>query len=283
MSSPDREDFSEKDWTPGQREAMKGWQTLRSRDRGERRIANWIERQNKRHDWVCFADIADWWARKPGGLERDEGRRAEAYAELQESVLSGELAKRGRLRIRYLPLRVGMGHPHVEPSHKLIIGSKQPSFIGRGSWPDLSSSLPTPRLWLDQKQFRSWIGPGGRVLRPVLMFCWAPRTLCLGWFNARKIDPPPWLVDTTPQSRDPDSPKSKLLSKIKDEKAAVTTLTALLRERDVVKVADALKFCRERHPSLSGRGFQERVWPKGREAAGLPAIASAGRKRKTSR
>jgi hypothetical protein len=283
MSSPDKEDFSEKDWTAGQRETMKAWRTRWSRDRGERRIANWIEQQNKLHDWVCFADITDWWARKPSGLERNEGRRAEAYAELQDSVHRGEFLMQGRWRIRYLPLCVGMGNPNVEPNHKLIVGSKQPTFIGPGSWPHLSSSLPTPRLWLGAEQFTSWLAPGGGVLRPVLMFCWVPRDLCLRWFSVRKINPPPWLADAAPKSLAADSAKSKLLSKVGDEQAAITALATRLKEFGDLKFADALELCRKSYPSLSERRFRAQVWPKAREKVGLAAIASAGRKRKSSR
>jgi hypothetical protein len=282
MSSSDKETIPESDWTPSQRAAMKDWRTRQSRDRGEQRIANWIERQNKCHDWVCFADMADWCARKPNDLEEDERRRAKAYAELQDSVLRGEFFAQGRCRIRYLPLRVGMGVLNAEPTHKLIMGSKLPTFIGRDSWPILSSRPPAPKLWLDVEQFRFGLTRSDSVLRTVLMFCWVPRDLCLGWFNARKIDVPPWLTHPTGQARDANPVKSELLPKIKVERAAVNMLTELLKKDAHLKFAEAFQSCGESY-KLSERGFRYRIWPKAREAAGLPAVAPPGRKRKTSR
>jgi hypothetical protein len=201
------------------------------------------------------------------------------YAELQESVLNGEFLAQGRWRIRYLPLRVGIGYPGVEPNHKLITGSKQPSFFGRGSWPDLSSSLPVPRLWLDAEEFTSWLVPGG--IRPVLTCCWVPCALCADWFKTRKIDVPPWLADALAK-QSAESAKSKPRPEIKDKRAGVDALMTLLRERaDNVTVEEAFRLCRESNPLLSRRGFHARVWPNAREAAGLSPRAPAGRKPKS--
>jgi len=60
------------------------------------------------------------------------------------------------------------------------------------------------------------------------------------------------------------------------ENRAVQHLAILLRaEKDLTK-ASARKACQQFH--LSGQGFEDRVWPKARERAGLPPRARAGRK-----
>jgi hypothetical protein len=283
MVSSDREALPENEWTPFQRERMKGSQILKSRDRSERRIAHWIERQNQMHDWVCLADMAEWYARKPGDLEQDERRRARAYSELQESVLHGEFFLEGRRRIRYLPLCVGIGAVRAEPSHKRITASKQPTIFGRSSWPYLSSPLPAPKLWLDAGQLRSWVAPGGTSLRTVLMFCWVPRGLCLNWFDAREINSPPWLAVAKPKMHPADSPRSNPRPKDRDERDAVAFLANLLRDNPDLGFENACRMSRERYKSLSKRGFRERVWGKGRKAAGLSEIGFPGRKRKSLR
>jgi hypothetical protein len=67
-----REAIPEKDWTPAQREQMRGWERLWSRDRQWLRVGNWKSRQIRTHDWVSLDAIADWCARKPGDIERDD-------------------------------------------------------------------------------------------------------------------------------------------------------------------------------------------------------------------
>jgi hypothetical protein len=265
-------------WNSFQKKAMRDQRALWGRDRNEQRIARWIERQNQKQDWVCLADVAAHYARKPDIIEHDERRLVSAYSELQDSILRDEFLVQGRWRIIYLPLCVGMGFPDAKPNHKTVVISKQPTFIGRGSWPDLSSPLRAPKLRLNEKQFREWFA-SGRVLSSVLAACWMPRDLCLCWFNARKLNPPPWLVGATPKPHAADSSKSKLPSKISDENGAVIALTPRLEEFNDLKFKDAETSLE--NFKLSKRGFRYRVWPKAREAAGLPPTASAGRKRKT--
>jgi hypothetical protein len=166
MSTFGNEEIPEKDWTPWQRDVMRGWKRRTIRDRHELRITDWIGRQKQRHDWICLADMADWCARRPGDIERDARRRVQAYCDLQESILQGEFHEDGRLRVIYL------------------------------------QSVPLPyrlKLRLDAEQFRIWLRPG-TVLSQVLASCWAPRRLCIGWFAARHIDAPPWLAATPPQA-----------------------------------------------------------------------------------
>jgi hypothetical protein len=59
-------------------------------------------------------------------------------------------------------------------------------------------------------------------------------------------------------------------------------LAARLRADPDTKRADAEKWCKSQ-AKVTARGFQNRIWPKARELAGLPAQGKAGRKRKSSR
>jgi hypothetical protein len=157
------EGIPEKDWTPWQRERMRDWRRLWTRDDQWLRIEKWkFGTQQHTHDWVCFADIADACARRPGDIERDPLRRMQAYCDLQQSIVHGEFSKGGRLKVAYL--------------------APQP--------PSLRDRV---RLRLNAEYFSA---RPGRVIDHVLDLCWAPRELCLRWFRARDIAPPPGLTAT---------------------------------------------------------------------------------------
>jgi hypothetical protein len=154
------EALPEKDWTPCQREIMRGWTKLWTRDDQWLRIERWKLRQANTHDWVCLADIADLCSRHPGDFDRDHRRLMLAYLELQQSIARGEFSKGARLKVLYL-----------EP---------QP--------PSLRDPV---RLRLNAEWIRLH---HDRVLDHVLEHCWAPRELCVRWLLARRFDLPPWLA-----------------------------------------------------------------------------------------
>jgi hypothetical protein len=49
-----------------------------------------FDRIVKRFDLVSFAALADWLAREPGKVERNEARRAQALDDLRDAVLRGD-------------------------------------------------------------------------------------------------------------------------------------------------------------------------------------------------
>jgi hypothetical protein len=147
----------ENEWTPWQREQMRHWKRMWTRDDQWLQIERWKIHQQHTLDWVCLAQIADCCARRPGDIERDPQRRIQAYSDLQQSIMLGEFDERNRLKVVYL--------------------------------------APQPPSLRDRVRLRLHIGlfRTERVLDHVLELCWAPRELCLRWLVARHIDVPPWL------------------------------------------------------------------------------------------
>jgi hypothetical protein len=92
-------------------------------------------------------------------------------------------------------------------------------------------------------------------------------------------------------ARDPDGvlyyslhghPARSVISVARTESMAVEALASKLRADPDMRRADAAEWCK-REGAVTARGFQNRVWPKARELAGLPPLGAAGRKRKSSR
>jgi hypothetical protein len=92
-------------------------------------------------------------------------------------------------------------------------------------------------------------------------------------------------------ARDPDGvlyyslqayPIRSVSSVIGTETRIATELAAKLRADPDMKRADAERWCKSQG-TVTARGFQNRIWPKARELAGLSTQGMAGRKRKSSR
>jgi hypothetical protein len=69
----------------------------------------------------------------------------------------------------------------------------------------------------------------------------------------------------------------------RDESAAIRALALKLRANRDFRRDDAATWCRTQGFKVSGRGFQQRVWPQARAKADLEARAPAGRKRTSLR
>jgi hypothetical protein len=157
-------DWPEAKWTSRQRAWMEARRRLDIRYRHQWRLAEWKKRQQRVGEWVSFADIADWCARKPGSVGRDEDLRVQAGSDLLQAVEGGEFNRAGRLCVAYIP-----------PWHSVC---REPIRfrldIGQVRWPIRVNDLA---------------------------YFWAPRDLCARWFAARPdMAPMPGLMTTAPQA-----------------------------------------------------------------------------------
>jgi hypothetical protein len=74
-----------------------------TKERLTQRRVNRFARLVERKGLIAFKDIADWSARKPHSLERDERLREQAYRDLIKSVLSGEFGLPRKPQVAFLP------------------------------------------------------------------------------------------------------------------------------------------------------------------------------------
>jgi hypothetical protein len=165
-------------WTPCQREQMDIWRRRHNRNHHECRIAEWVARQQVSYDWVNFAEIADWCAREPGGVRRDEDRRAQAFRDLSRSVTAGEFSRAGR----WCVVRPPEGATPLSEPLRLRV-----TLAWLRKWPAFHGGMTIP-----DRELARW---------------WVPRDLCAAWFERRQIAPLPWLSEgneqRTPHARQP--------------------------------------------------------------------------------
>ena len=128
------------------------------------RRAGHFARAVKRFDLVSFRDIADWLAREPGRLDRNEANRTAALADLRQAVLRGEFGPPEKPNVLFLP--------HHVPVDR----------IGRFPLRPTGGQIAVMQAW-------------GVDMTDDL---WAPRALIARWLAARKLDPPPWLAHVDP-------------------------------------------------------------------------------------
>jgi hypothetical protein len=119
------------------------------------------QRQRRRRQWLSFDEIADWCARIPRSLRRDEAVRAQAYADLQEAMLAGEFGHGADSRVRYFQLDPGpiKARRQLEPERL--------------------------RIWLD------FYGANDSVIiTEIFSRCWLPRDLARRWFERHGLSWP---------------------------------------------------------------------------------------------
>jgi hypothetical protein len=126
------------------------------------RRMRWFDYVRRRFGMVAFDDVADWCAREPASLDRDEGCRTKAYQELLAAIRQGEFGAGEWPAIAHMPRNVPTYRPYC-----LRLSCGQIAILSADS---------------------NW----GLGLAADL---WAPSQLVAQWFKRRGIELPPWLVD----------------------------------------------------------------------------------------
>jgi hypothetical protein len=117
------------------------------------------------------------------------------------------------------------------------------------------------------------IFPPDIVCLEYLARCWIPRRMFVSWLAKHELPRAPARFEPRKKVRKPASAR--------DEAAAIRELAEHFKINPLITRKDAEALCRREMPSLSKKGFRNRIWPNARAKAGLPKTARAGRKPKS--
>jgi hypothetical protein len=87
----------------------------------------------------------------------------------------------------------------------------------------------------------------------------------------------------SPSTTEPQDVHEGSPQRLAGERAAIKALASYLKSHPNITRADATNWLVQERFAVKPRGFQFRVWPEARKLAGLPPIAPAGAKKKSSR
>ena len=211
----------------------------------EERIRRFEEDQRRKREYISFVEIADWYSDLGGPVSSKKAAalREQAYRMLERDLLVGNFEEGGRSRVRFVFSGVSWTHGKMT------------------------------RKWLQDVIDNDWDGRRGRSY---LENCWLPRKLFQRWCGWHHLP-------KSPPRFEPQESHPVLAATVGDETAATKALASKLRINPKLKRDEAISWCRKEGFNLSGRGFQQRIWPASREKAGLDARARPGRMRKSSR
>jgi hypothetical protein len=208
----------------------------------EDRIRRFKEDQRRKREWISFVEIAEWYSglEVPTNPKKAAAAAEQAYRMLQTDLLAGLFEEGGRSRILFR-------FPGVDFT------------AGKMTRQRLQAAIDDD--------------PDGEHVRLLLRHCWLPRKLFERWCEWHHLP-------KSPSRFQPQKSQRVLAATAGDETAAIRALAFHLRSNRDLKKGEAQSWCHIAGFNLTGRGFQNWVWPRAREEAGLEAKAPSGRPKK---
>jgi hypothetical protein len=223
-----------------------------ARQRDEDRIRRFEEVQRHKRNWIKFTEIAEEYSERDGPVapEKAAAEREHAFAMLRHDFLAGNFEESGRSQVLFL-------FPGV--TNRRMTRQRLQDAIDYNY--DVRSYLKN--CWITRNRYERW----------------------REWHNMGELPPrfrPQKSQNVSRAKSSNETATIKALATDKDETAATKALARHLRINPQLNRAEAQSRLRAQGFKLSGRGFQNRVWPRAREQAGLEANAPPGPKRKSS-
>ena len=166
--------------------AERGWSTLSSHDseaaerarqerlqRAEEKDLRWaavdrfIEEQRRTREWINFADLADWFARRDNAVVPNETARSGGYDLLRDDLLAGDFEEDGKSQVRFL-------HPKHETewiSRLRMVDQESKNAISLRDaidalQPEDVTAQYLAHCWIPRRMFQRWLADHELPLSP---------------------------------------------------------------------------------------------------------------------
>jgi hypothetical protein len=256
-----------------------------ARQRDEDRIRRFEEVQRHKRNWIKFIEIAEEYSERDGPVapERAAAEREHAFAMLGHDFLAGNFEENGRSQVLFL-------FPGV--TNRRMTRQRLQDAIDYNY--DVRSYLEN--CWITRNRYERWrewhnMGELPPRFRPqksqnVSRAQSSNETATIKALATAKDETAATkalAAHESPQRFEPQESHPTQVATAGGEKAATKDLASHLGINPQLNRAGAQSWLRAKGFNLTGRGFQNRVWPRAREQAGLEAKAPPGAPKKSSR